>query len=105
MWSFIVFVVIIISAIYIGRKNMKARVAELTKNADEYKDELISKYLTLSKDNQSKFLNLLDTKERFYMKSLLDNSVDYRNNSWNIQQHMILQQEIMLKLKHIKTNN
>lgn len=105
MWGLVIFIPIIALAIFVSRKNMNNRVIELTKNADEYKEDLKSLFLSLTEDQQDKFFTSLNDKEGAYLQLLINNDkISYSSNVWGIQQHLIDQQEIMNKLNNFMSN-
>ncbi|KYH34316.1 hypothetical protein CLTEP_17410 [Clostridium tepidiprofundi DSM 19306] len=110
MWSFLIFICIIIVFIFVSRKNMINRANELSSNADSFSRELKRNYFSLDSNLQEKFLASLTQKEKNYFNMLLNNDkLNYGKFVWSIQQHLITQQDIMNKLKKIadtsKKNN
>lgn len=103
MWSLLIFIPVIALTVIVSRKNMGNRVLELTNNATSYAEELRTYYYSLDNESQEKFFALLDKDESDYFKILLNNvNLNYGKNSWQIQQYLIRQQEIMNKLQKFK---
>ncbi len=103
--SALVFIVIGIIFIYVSKRNMKNRKEEMNRNFDDAIIELRKKLSTLMPNEDTKLNDILSIREKEFIESLT-NSRDNEKafGMWSAQQGIITVQDILIKIKKVKSS-
>lgn len=104
MWGLVFFISVIVVAMVVSRKNYRNRATLLLNNLQEFSLEIKDTFFALSEENKTKFKNALNQDYTYYLEALLEDKINYGNNVWTIQQHMIKQEELMIILNKLNCN-
>lgn len=100
MLSLIIIIFVFILTFVISRKNYRNRTSNLINNFNSFNQLLKERYDKLSDEQKKLFISSLEKDlYLFFDNVVLKCPGKYPKNTWTIQQQMLKQQEISLKLK------
>lgn len=101
----LIFIFILMLAMWISRNNYKNRKNELISNLEAFNKYIETYYHSMDQNKKEKFMSLLNKNWKENFISILNHNFYYANNVWAIQQQIATQEELFSELKKFNENS